>query len=361
MDKIVRGFVGAAVVLLSTTMVWNAHAEQKSWREAVGKQARETVAVPPAQPREGPGSRAYRHGQVTKELHGKGALAFWLFTPSDPVPKEAPVVLFLHGWRAVNPRDYGGWIDHLARRGSIVIYPIFEQSRRDKSEEMMADAIQATKDALEFLEAGPVRPQLDQFAIVGHSFGGGLTAQVAARAQEAGLPVPKAIMPTQPGWKGGDRFPTDKFNQIPASVLMLVVVGDKDQFEKTRQGKVIFQTTPQIPDERKRYVMVQSDNHGRPSLVADHASPLSPREEYGEDFTRRQLRRRRAIGRLTGMGEGTTDALDYLGYWWLCDSLMEAAFSGKTIDAVIGSPEDLSMGEWSDGTPVAPLIETLTP
>ncbi len=404
-----------AVAFLSMTIAWEGHAAQKTPAETIGEQAGKTItdavgkSLPDAMQqiieseskkavREKVNRRAkrvliggaigvtarrrrkegkmstlrpkppevdltptYRHGQVTKELRGKGALAFWLFTPSDPVPKEAPVILFLHGWRATNPHDYGGWIDHLARRGNIVIYPIFEASRSDAPEAIITHAIEAVKEALELLKAGPIQPRFDRFAIVGHSLGGGLTAQVAARAQEAGLPVPKAIMPTQPGWKGGEQFPTDKLSQIPTSVLMLVVVGDKDQFEKTRQGKVIFQKTPQIPDERKRYVIVQSDSHGRPSLVADHASPLSPREEYGEDFTRRQLRRRRAIGRVTGMGEGTTNVLDYLGYWRLCDNLMEAAFSDRKIDAVIGSPETLSMGEWSDGTPLAPLIETQTP
>jgi acetyl esterase/lipase len=347
------------VVLFALGLGWGARprGERKSDAPAKGK----TAATQPQQPPSGPGSKDYPHGSVTKKQIGDGGSGYWLFTPADPVPSEAPVVLFLHGWRALNPKDYGGWIEHMARKGSIVIYPIFEETRTDEPLDMMNRAIQTTKIALDSLKKGPIKPRLDRFFIVGHSLGGGLTAQVAARAGKEGLPVPKAIMPTEPGWRGKGEYPADALKDVPASVLALVVVGSDDQFAETRQAKPIFQGIPQVPNDRKRFVTLYSDDHGTPPLIADHAAPLSPRDDYGPAFTAQQQRRRGLVEMFTGMREGEIDALDYYGLWRLSDALCDAAFSGKTIDAVIGSPDRLSLGKWSDGTPVKPMTETSTP
>src|SRR5439155_22518880 len=97
------------------------------------------------------------------------------------------------------------------------------------------------KVALDRSRKGPIRPRLDRFVIVGHSLGGGLTAQVAARAESDGLPVPKAIMPTEPGWRGKGEYPADALKDVPSSVLALIVTGSDDQFAETRQAKPIFQ------------------------------------------------------------------------------------------------------------------------
>jgi acetyl esterase/lipase len=308
------------------------------------------------------GPKAYPHARVLKKKYGEGALAYWLYLPADPVPASAPLILFLHGWNGADPYFYGGWLDHLARRGNIVIYPLYQTSAFNRPEEMLANAIAATKNAVAQLEKEhQVAPQLDKFAIVGHSFGGGMAVQVAALAKEAGLPAPKALMPVQPGWRGQSEMPTARLKDIPSSVLMLVVVGEEDQFASTRQGKTIFCHTEQIPKERKGYVLVPSDAHGNPPLIADHSSPLSPLEDYGEEISARKERRRNLITRMTGMRSGETDALDYLGYWRLFDALLSAAFSGQRIDAVIGSAQDLSLGEWSDKTRVHPLSNVSAP
>src|SRR5690242_5529554 len=64
----------------------------------------------------------YPHRAFRAELFGSGARSYWLFEPDDPRPEKAPVVVFHHGWLAVNPGTYGAWIEHLARRGFVVIF-----------------------------------------------------------------------------------------------------------------------------------------------------------------------------------------------------------------------------------------------
>src|SRR5439155_18424842 len=141
-------------------------------------------------------------------------------------------------------------------------------------------------------------------------------------------------------------YPADALKDVPSSVLALIVTGSDDQFAETRQAKPIFQGITRVPDERKRYVTLYSDDHGTPPLIADHAAPLSPRDDYGPAFTAQQQRRRAMVEMFTGMRDGEIDALDYYGFWRLSDALCDAAFSGRTIDAVVGSPERLAMGRW---------------
>jgi len=294
----------------------------------------------------------YTYSHVEKNLYDKGALAYWLFTPEVSRPTSAPVIIFLHGWMGMDPYAYGGWIEHLVKKGNIVIYPIFQTSKEDTPEEMLSAALDAIKNALNRLQKNsPVTPLLNNIAIVGHSFGGGLTTQVAARMKAKGLPEPKAIMPVQPGWRGSDSMPTEKLDQIPSSTLMLVIIGADDQFKDTRQDKTIWSRTKQIPTNLKRHVTLQSDKHRNPPLLADHSSPLAPLEAYrATPLTNKQKRRRKFINWITKMRDGEIDNLDYCGYWRLFDALYENAFKNEpSITKVIDSAGDNFMGRWPDG------------
>src|SRR5258706_15292355 len=116
-----------------------------------------TGARQPAPPSTGPGANDSRYGDVRKTLHGVGENGYWLFEPVAPMPSEAPVVIFLHGGRGMNPRDPGGWIDHLVKCGKIVIYPVFEKenfgaSQKDSKEVMMQRAASAVKQVLALLK-----------------------------------------------------------------------------------------------------------------------------------------------------------------------------------------------------------------
>ncbi len=317
-----------------------------------------TAARPPEPPASGPGGTAYAHARVVKNMRGEGALAYWIFEPAEPVPSSAPVVLFLHGWRGTDPESYGGWIEHLVRRGSIVIYPVFEKSRSDSTDEILAAALRGSKDGIDHARRSG-RADLNRFAIVGHSLGGGLTAQIAARAQEIGLPAPQAIMPTQPGWQGGGTYPTEALPRIPAGVLMFVVVGSQDQFASTRHDRPIWEGTTQIPADRKRYIIVQGDDHGSPPLLADHSSPLAYRDDYGLGHSARDQRRMEFVRSLTGMRENRANALNFWGYWRLFDALTDAAWVGKTIDAALTAARPTA--RWSDGTPMKVFVDSAGP
>ncbi len=307
------------------------------------------AARPPEQPKSGPGGSDYPHAKVVTNTYGKDGDQFWILEPAEPTPKSAPLIVFNHGWLGMHPAVYQGWLNHIVRRGNIVVFPRYQQGALTPAWEFNRNAIAAIKAALaELKKPGHVTPDLDKFAIVGHSAGGAITSDIAALAAKEGLPKPKALMIVQPGRGLSDARPVffapAGYEKIPADTFLLVVVGDEDRVVGDATAKDIFKSTKQIPAERKSFIIVQSDRHGSPPLLADHISPCAPL------FPGPML-----------MAQGC-NALDYYGYWKLFDALTDFAFYSKNKQFALGNtPEQRFMGKWSDGAPVKELVVKDTP
>ena len=190
---------------------------------------------PPTQPLDGPGGAKAAHASVIHHVYGQGATQYWIYEPDSPKPESAPVVIFIHGWSAMNPAIYGAWIDHIVKHGNIVIFPRYQATPLTSPRDFTPNAIASIQDAVKQLQGEPdhVRPQLDHFAAVGHSVGGLLVANVAALAAESGLPQIKAVMSTEPGkttsGNGQTFVPLADMSRIPASTLLLAVAGDHER------------------------------------------------------------------------------------------------------------------------------------
>jgi hypothetical protein len=230
---------------------------------------------------------------------------------------------------------------------------------------------------------GHVIPEKDKFAIVGHSVGGLLTANVAALAHKNGLPVPKAVMSVEPGktWSRMERARVDlvDLSAIPGSTLLLTVSGEEDGVVNDADAKKIFKETPQITGSNKNYIVFQSDSYGSPELKADHMFPVGAGslivksgDQTGLDSPNDGGRRGERLAKLRAAeitaeeqndlpdvqsGLSVVNAYDYNGIWKLFDGLTDAAFYGKNREYALGdTPEQKSLGEWGDGTPIKQLI-----
>jgi acetyl esterase/lipase len=290
----------------------------------------------------------YPHKSVRKIELGAGPRSYWLFEPADPVPETAPVIVFNHGWFAVNPGVYGAWIEHLVRKGRIVIAPRYQRDWSTPPTNFLPNGLVAVRDALDVLSTSPthVRPDRSKFAIIGHSAGGNLAAQMAAVAAEADLPVPKAVVAIFPG----EVFPSRKpdLADIPAKTLMVVVAGEKDLVVGDQRAREIFAETTSIPLDRKKYILYRSDLRGYPRFRADHLAPTGAHAPFdtGE-------------GLLPSiqLAQADVNAFDTAGFWRIADLTIEAAFAGKTLDEATDKGEAFRhLGYWSDGRPVLPPI-----
>ena len=216
---------------------------------------------------EEPVTADYLHNKVTKKSYGFGSTKYYLFEPADPVPDIAPVIVFIHGYTATSPTTYKGWIDHIVKQGSIVIYPVYQASPIASPKNFPSATVKAVQNAFdELFSEDHVRADLDKFAAVGHSMGGVLVADVAARAEEAGLPEVKVVMSVQPGKIPSPRL--DDLSGLSPDTLLLCVVGTRDFIVGTKDAKTIYESVTQIPEENKSYVELKGASHFAPVALS---------------------------------------------------------------------------------------------
>lgn len=302
-------------------------------------------ASPPEQPATGPGGVAVPYPDVVREQHGSGANAYWLIEPSDAggtpiLDHHLPVIVFVHGMFANDPLAYGAWLDHLARRGAVVIYPVYEVNTFPFDPDQYLPRVQASvRSAVDFLtRTSPDAINWHHVAVAGHSTGGYLAVQYARRAEADGLPIPTVVLSLMPGGCSGCgalaelvRMPASLDGSWNPVTLALLVTIDPDPVVGAGGSDRVWQAMTELPTgQRNRLVMV-SDDHGAPPLIVDHNVSQ------------------------TG-GPGQLDASDWYGPWKLLDAAMSCRFAQTDCDAAVGgTAAQIDMGTWSDGTLVAPM------
>ena len=305
---------------------------------------------PPEQPATGPGGANRDYPGTVESRLGEAPTGYWRFEPADaagkPVVEPRPLVVFLHGFGAIDPWFYEGWIEHLVGRGHVVLFPDYQELSlsRIRPDDYLDNVMVAVADAIAGSTAiGRTPIDTTRTAVVGHSVGGVLTAAYAAQAAAAGLPAPLAMMPVQPGGcrgcGAGPDFagtPLGDLSTVPATIRALVVVGEEDQVVNESGARAIWEGISHVPVAQRDYVVVRSDRHGRPELVADHLQPL------------------------TNGPLAETDALDWAALWKPFDLLLGCVFAGESCAiANGGSLQQRRLGEWSDGVQVAtPIYDT---
>ena len=88
---------------------------------------------------DGNGLRQVTRGDLIYASGGEGAGRVTVIRRADAEPPY-PVVIFLHGWGATEPRFYGPWVEHLAREGNAVVYPRYQQSVAEPPAQVLGNA-----------------------------------------------------------------------------------------------------------------------------------------------------------------------------------------------------------------------------
>jgi pimeloyl-ACP methyl ester carboxylesterase len=342
------------------------------------------AATPPKQPDKGPGGAEYVTTEVVRKAVGRTSAATFVFHAAGEPAGPRPVVVFLHSWGAPNPLFYGGWIEHLARRGNLVLFPRFQEVNRTRPADATATAAGLIKEALEALSQDPAaRPDRDRLAYIGHLAGAPIALNLAAGAQAEGLPVPKLVFAVMPGGVASDEKARGIFlkdlSELDSSTLLIAMSGDRDYLPIDRTARRILKEATGIPANRKLFMRAVSDDHGFPTITATLASPGAPKGEYDAASIKvppdppRDPKQKGPVWRwsadmsLTGeqtvltqqLGNNPIDSLDYLAYWKTFDMAEEAAFSGRDASALKANSRFVDMGTWSDGWPVRRLTADL--
>ena len=341
------------------------------------------AAAPPAQPKSGPGGSDYAGAQVVKRAIGRASAATYVFHLADTPAAPRPVVVFKHAWGQPNPQAYGGWIEHLARKGNLVLFPKYQEVNRIRPADASGVAASLVKDALATLaEDAQAKPDTDKVAYAGHLAGAAVALNLAATAKAEGLPAPKLVFVLMPGGIASDAksrgVQLADLKELDASTLLVAMIGDKEASASDRASKRILREAENVPANRKLFVRTLSDDHGFPSLSATLFSPgaaktaydaaaikippdpprdpKAPRERSGWKWTADMALTGEQTVLANQLNAAATDALDYMGYWKALDMALAAAFSGKDATALRDNPAFVDMGRWSDGWPVKRLF-----
>lgn len=208
------------------------------------------------------GSRLFAPPGTQRVDVGRGARGAAIFRRSDRAGAPGPIVVFLHGWFAVDAAFYGPWIGHLVRGGATVIYPSYQEAPFIDTVTPLPNTLFALSLALK-----RVPPAAGRLVVVGHSAGGALAADYAASAQAAGLPAPAAVFSVYPGRSLPGiplRIPTISARNIPAGTRVLALAGARDRIVGTRVARTITRTATRA---RTRLLIVRDpavDDHGAP-------------------------------------------------------------------------------------------------
>lgn len=313
----------------------------------------------PRQPSAGPGGKDYPHAGVRISEGGTGADSWFVYEPVRPVPRSAPVVIVTHGYGEYSGHGMNDAIArHTARKGNVVIYPRWQIEVAKPCpgpvniEPCLLSEAAGIKGALAFLRAdrARVQPDTQRASYFGFSFGGIITANIANRYRQLGLPRPRAIWLDDPhdgGLTGFDEPALDaSMAGIPSTTKIVChssaqgTIGEP----KTHDGScnALLPKLRHIPVKNKSIVLTNPDAHGRPALTAPHGV---------------------CANAYSGNRRWTVDAYDWGFCWRSFDALRSCALTGRLCRYALGdTPENRYIGTWSDGTPIRGLkIQTTAP
>ncbi len=256
---------------------------------------------------------------------------------------KAPVVVFLHGFKLVRPDFYMDLITHLTRQGYIVIYPWYNVesillSLFDTDQNVfMRRAIDNTKRGLSLVGS---KADLTDVTVFGHSLGGLLASCWIG----SGGIKPKAILMANPSTDPSQGIPEFirqfiRINPIDwknlakrVDVPALILTGDQDTLAPPYQALDLYAHLTNAP-ARSVYCL-RTDDHGEPAIVGNHNMALTGNWLIPESL----------MNTVFG-GAGKVDTADWRFVW-------------AALDAVLGNRTELNfdMGNWSDGTPVKPVV-----
>ncbi len=282
-------------------------------------------AAPPSQPADGPGGAARRHAAAAWQAGGAPGAAWWRALPAAPDPAPgAPLVIVVPA-RGADPRhDYAAWVEHAARGGAAVaVVDAGAAASADRSAAAAASAVAA-------LVADGVAVDGSHAVYAGHAEGAAVAAALAATWFDRRLPAPRGLVALMPRGGAGAVQP-GMLARLPRDTRFLLVAADAGPAVDDAADIALWDGTAHLPAAWRNRLVVETDAHGVPPLVADWRLPF------------------------TAGPHGAVDALDWYGPWKWLDALTACGYRNADCRyAFGGTPEQTGLGVWADGRPVTP-------
>jgi dienelactone hydrolase len=308
-------------------------------------------------------SARQRHAAVDVLTIGNGEQRVYVFVPAQPaLHGKVPLVLLHHGWQGMNPLNFGALIDHLARSGQVVIYPVYQLSADTSPQLVTRNAAEADRRGIEALQQQRgLRPDPQRVLYVGYSMGAAISLNLALDPASHGLPAPRALVLEAPGdayhvAHGDDaRSIIGEVEKLPADLPVAILTGSADTSIGLPTARKLAARLCQIRADRRVLMVLPSDQHAGKNVHAAHGSPGAPDTRYDFALKRNDIPTR-IPGRDGFEASGSLNQLDFYGYWKVIDAMVDSLPDGGLPDAVFGNgtPAQRYLGMWPDGTPYTP-------
>ena len=280
------------------------------------------------QPPTGPGSATYQHDSVLFYNYAEQADGFWLFEPALPTPKSTNLIVFLHGYGGYNPMIYGQWIKHLVRQGNTVIYPRYQKNVfSPKPKKFSKNVITGIKDALAIIDSTTQHIPVNKegLCLVGHSYGGILSAEITVNWDKYDIPKPKGIFLCAPGTGPFNAGKLEDYAAMPEDVKLLVMVNENDYIVGDEMGVKIFETAVNTT-HRNLIRQLRDEANG---ISAGHNESYCIDETFDSEHLNYTAKKALRITQ--------TNAVDYYGYWKLFDALIDCSRHGENCNYAFGN------------------------
>lgn len=199
--------------------------------------------------------------QGTATPYGAGAGQVWVLRPKSR--ETTSVVVYLHGYGAYLPFEWHlQWMGHLLENGSTVIFPRYQPGGDDPF-------ILTPFDLAEGLKTGFAAIEYDGEPVIaaGFSLGATLAMIYAARAEEWGVPAPRAvysIFPVDPRLVDID-LDLATIDKTP----VLLLAGDNDDIVGQDGARELMRGLTALPDTLKELRLIRATD----DLPSDHEAP----------------------------------------------------------------------------------------
>ena len=258
----------------------------------------------------------YKVGSVGEDIQvldaSQKADGFWIYLPQGNAKKADNVVVFMHGYGAYNPMIFGSWIKHLVTQGNIVIYPRYQKSlSRPLPKRFVRNALQGIKEAFLVLEDRGIEKRLwSSLDLVGHSYGGVISSNLAQNIEAYGLPPIDNLMICSAGtgpFKGGI---LESYDRLASNLI--IIDSKNDTTVGSRFSKYINGLTTNKAN--KVYLHQSSIRKGDVKLTSHHNEPYALDVDFDNGIRNYTAKKALRVGKV--------NILDTEGYWKLFDSLM---------------------------------------
>ncbi|MEL6987188.1 MAG: hypothetical protein AAGK97_05100 [Bacteroidota bacterium] len=300
------------------------------------------------QPPKGPGSAEYLYDSVAVLDYAEAIDGSTVFYPKNTEEENLDVIIFVHGYGAVNPMIFGAWIKHLVRKGNVVIYPRYQKTLFNPLPAQFADFVSnGIQVGIEnFQKDTGKKLRMDRVSYIGHSYGGALVAYLANYYKKYEIPKPIAVFACEPGTGPFKDARLRSYRDLEEDIQLLVMVGNEDLTVGDELGLRIYLSSKQL--KRRNFLRQFTDVFEDYIISSSHYEPYAIDMEFDNGDRNFTADRALQVAKI--------DAVDYYGYWKLFDALLACSRDNNYCEYAFGnSKEQTSLGEWKKGIPIRPL------